>query len=52
MRYAYPGTPPRAEYELTELERTLHTPLRELGRWAAGHIPEVLAARETYGSLH
>ena len=50
-RYAYPEIPPRVEYELTPLGRTLHTPLRALGSWAEEHIPEVLAARETYDAL-
>ncbi|MFF8231876.1 winged helix-turn-helix transcriptional regulator [Streptomyces caelestis] len=52
MRYACPEIPSRAEYELTELGRTLPTPLRTLGRWAQERIPEVLAARGTYDSLH
>jgi DNA-binding HxlR family transcriptional regulator len=50
-RHAYAEIPPRVEYELTALGRTLHTPLRALGGWAEEHIPEVLAARETYDTL-
>ncbi|WNM35757.1 helix-turn-helix domain-containing protein [Streptomyces sp. Li-HN-5-11] len=50
-RYAYAEVPPRVEYELTALGRTLHTPLRALGSWAEEHIPEVLAARETYDAF-
>jgi DNA-binding HxlR family transcriptional regulator len=47
-RHAHGGMPPRVEYELTALGRTLHAPLRALGRWAEEHIEEVLVARETY----
>lgn len=47
-RHVYAEVPPRVEYELTELGRTLHMPLEALGRWAEEHIEEVLAARETY----
>ncbi|GGW97024.1 winged helix-turn-helix transcriptional regulator [Streptomyces lomondensis] len=47
-RHVYAEMPPRVEYELTPLGRTLHTPLQALGRWAEEHITEVLAARETY----
>nr|WP_315106835.1 helix-turn-helix domain-containing protein [uncultured Microbacterium sp.] len=34
-----------ARYELTELGRTLHDPLRALQEWAESHIDQVLAAR-------
>jgi DNA-binding HxlR family transcriptional regulator len=47
-RHAFAEIPPRVEYELTELGRTLHTPLAALSRWAEEHIEEVLTARETY----
>lgn len=47
-RRAYAEVPPRVEYELTPLGRTLHMPLEALGRWAEEHIEEVLAAREEY----
>jgi DNA-binding HxlR family transcriptional regulator len=47
-RRAYAEVPPRVEYELTALGRTLHEPLLALSRWAEEHISEVLAARETY----
>ncbi|NGO09527.1 helix-turn-helix transcriptional regulator [Streptomyces sp. HC44] len=47
-RHVYAEVPPRVEYELTLLGRTLHMPLEALGRWAEEHIEEVLAAREDY----
>ena len=47
-RHGYAEMPPRVEYELTALGRTLHAPLLALGHWAEEHIAEVLAARETY----
>lgn len=47
-RRAYAEVPPRVEYGLTALGRTLHEPLLALSRWAEEHIAEVLVARETY----
>ena len=47
-RHVYAEMPPRVEYELTALGRTLHAPLSALGLWAEQHIADVLAARETY----
>ncbi|MGW0610205.1 winged helix-turn-helix transcriptional regulator [Streptomyces sp. NPDC002788] len=47
-RHVYAEVPPRVEYELTALGRTLHMPLEALGRWAEEHIEEVLAARDEY----
>ncbi|WP_082123752.1 winged helix-turn-helix transcriptional regulator [Arthrobacter sp. YC-RL1] len=40
--------PPRVEYELTALGRSLREPLTALGRWAEEHISEVLDARDAY----
>ncbi|WP_232667477.1 winged helix-turn-helix transcriptional regulator [Pseudonocardia sp. TRM90224] len=47
-RRAYAEVPPRVEYELTALGRTLHGPLLVLSRWAEEHIAEVLVARQSY----
>ena len=47
-RHVYAEVPPRVEYELTALGRTLDEPLRALSRWAEAHIVEVLAARDSY----
>lgn len=37
-RHAFAEIPPRVEYELTDLGRTLHAPLEALSRWAEEHI--------------
>ena len=47
-RHVFAEVPPRVEYELTELGRTLHAPLSALGQWAEAHIAEVLDARDRY----
>jgi DNA-binding HxlR family transcriptional regulator len=47
-RHVFAEVPPRVEYELTALGRTLQAPLQALGHWAEEHIAEVLAARERY----
>jgi DNA-binding HxlR family transcriptional regulator len=48
LRHAYAEMPPRVEYELTDLGRTLRGPLETLARWAEEHIAQVLAARDDY----
>ena len=45
-RRAYPSVPPRVEYRLTPLGRTILRPLRSVCRWAEKHVPEVRTARE------
>lgn len=47
-RHAFAEVPPRVEYELTDLGRTLAEPLAALGRWAEQHIEDVLKARDEY----
>ena len=47
-RHAYAEMPPRVEYELTDLGRTLHAPLHALSLWAEQNIETVLSAREAY----
>ncbi|WP_285241212.1 winged helix-turn-helix transcriptional regulator [Arthrobacter sp. G.S.26] len=47
-RTSYDQMPPRVDYELTTLGRSLHEPLVALGRWAETHIAEVMAARDSY----
>ncbi|WP_026460612.1 winged helix-turn-helix transcriptional regulator [Schaalia suimastitidis] len=45
-RTVTPQIPPRVDYELTELGRTLIEPLAGLESWARTHMQEVLQARE------
>ncbi|MGK4585332.1 winged helix-turn-helix transcriptional regulator [Kitasatospora sp. HPMI-4] len=45
-RRAYAGSPPRVEYTLTGLGRTLLEPIEALGVWAFEHGEDVMAARE------
>lgn len=47
-RTSYDEMPPRVEYELTDLGRTLREPLTALGRWAEAYIEDVMRARESY----
>ncbi len=47
-RAVYPDTPPRVEYSLTPLGRTLVEALTVLRDWADAHIHEVEAARGRY----
>ncbi|MDT0341716.1 winged helix-turn-helix transcriptional regulator [Streptomyces litchfieldiae] len=42
----YREAPPRVEYELTPLGRTLLPPIEAFGAWAFEHADEVMAARE------
>ncbi|MFE3940950.1 winged helix-turn-helix transcriptional regulator [Streptomyces sp. NPDC059118] len=42
------GVPPRVEYELSSLGRTLLAPMAACCAWAAAHLPELLDAREAY----
>lgn len=45
LRTTYPEIPPRVEYELTSLGRSLLLPLHGLVEWAREHMDEVQAAR-------
>ncbi|SNT59425.1 DNA-binding transcriptional regulator, HxlR family [Asanoa hainanensis] len=46
-RTAYDTNPPRVEYALTPLGRTLLEPLAAICAWTAAHQPAVLEARAT-----
>lgn len=43
-----PGVPPRVDYELTDLGRSLLAPIHALKCWAEQHMPEVQRSREDY----
>jgi DNA-binding HxlR family transcriptional regulator len=47
-RTIYAEIPPRVEYELTALGRTLCTPLGSLTQWAHDHIDEVKSAQKRF----
>lgn len=47
-RTHYPEIPPRVEYELTELGRSLLGLLDHCCTWAEEHLPQVIAARERH----
>ena len=51
-RTVYPEIPPRVEYQLTELGRTLTGPLDSLWQWAGEHMHSVNEARENYDRVH
>jgi DNA-binding HxlR family transcriptional regulator len=44
-RTVYPVVPPKVEYSLTPLGRTLIEPLRSICKWAETHLRQLLAAR-------
>jgi DNA-binding HxlR family transcriptional regulator len=46
LRTAHPEIPPRVEYELTDLGRSLLEPLRVLLDWATTHMGDVQASRD------
>ncbi len=48
-RKIFPVVPPRVEYRLSRLGRTLMEPLGALCHWAERHYDQVEAARAAYG---
>jgi DNA-binding HxlR family transcriptional regulator len=47
-RTVFPTIPPRVEYELTELGRTLRKPIQALAKWAQENREEIQLARNRY----
>jgi DNA-binding HxlR family transcriptional regulator len=47
-RTVYPEVPPRVEYALTRLGKTLRQMVRGLVEWSSAHLTEVDAARAAY----
>lgn len=47
-RTVTPSIPPRVDYELTELGRTLIVPLQAIGEWARTHRQQVEDARSAF----
>ncbi|TLF78239.1 winged helix-turn-helix transcriptional regulator [Nocardia cyriacigeorgica] len=48
-RTVYPTIPPRVEYDLTELGRSLAEPITALRQWTEIHINEIEQARRRAG---
>jgi DNA-binding HxlR family transcriptional regulator len=47
-RKVFPTIPPKVEYRLSELGRSLCEPVMALGQWALAHVAEIDAAREKF----
>ncbi|HEU4704984.1 MAG TPA: helix-turn-helix domain-containing protein [Sphingomicrobium sp.] len=47
-RSVTPTVPPRVDYELTELGRSLREPVKALGDWAIEHIECIRAAQQSF----
>jgi DNA-binding HxlR family transcriptional regulator len=47
-RTVYPTIPPRVEYELTELGRTLRKPIQSLAMWAQENRERIQQSRNRY----
>ena len=47
-RTQLPGVPPRVDYELTDLGRSLQAPIDALRTWIHAHSAQILAHRESY----
>jgi DNA-binding HxlR family transcriptional regulator len=47
-RTVYPSIPPRVDYDLTRLGRTLIEPVTALATWAQRHRPEIERARDLF----
>jgi DNA-binding HxlR family transcriptional regulator len=52
VRHIYPVIPPRVEYSLTPLGRSLLEIVEALVTWSADHINDVEGARYRYDSSH
>ena len=49
-RTVFPTIPPRVDYELTDLGRSLRGPVENLGSWAFENLPHIQTARERFDS--
>src|ERR1051326_2278793 len=47
-RTVTPSIPPRVDYELTKLGKSLQEPIGALGRWATDNCDAIQGARATY----
>jgi DNA-binding HxlR family transcriptional regulator len=51
-RTIHPVIPPRVDYELTAMGRTLLDTIGQLVSWTDTHLPEIDAARAAYDARH
>ena len=51
-RTLYPTIPPRVEYELTPLGRTLRAPLGAIAEWARTNRPTIERAQKLFDAAH
>ena len=47
-RTIFPTIPPRVDYELTKLGRSLRCAVEPLGSWARSHVADIHKAREKF----
>ena len=52
IRTIYPTVPPKVEYQLTVLGKTLFGLVKEIRIWSETHITEVTKAQIHYDALH
>ena len=50
-RKVYAQVPPRVDYTLTDLGRSLLAPLSQLREWAENNVPAIIDARDSYDEL-
>jgi DNA-binding HxlR family transcriptional regulator len=50
-RKLFPEIPPRVEYELTDLGRSLLPHIEHLAQWAEQHMESIMANRKKYAQL-
>ena len=51
-RTVTPSIPPRVDYELTALGRSLEGPIGQLRQWALDNVGAIHSAQERYDKLH
>ena len=51
-RTVTPSIPPRVDYELTELGRSLVIPLHAIEEWALAHVEDIHSAQRTFDAEH
>lgn len=52
FRTDYGGIPPRVEYELTPLARSLLPLIHDINRWGQEHFDEIIRSRREYTEHH